>query len=246
VGGLSLTGVNLKRTALTLAVAAAATGLTATAAAANGYPTISSFTVTRATTSTLTVAWTPEAPPIVMTPIRYRITWLELGVPGLTWTSQPPDYAAADSPVTLTGLLPEHRYQISISALLEGSTYTTSVVGQTLPSDRMPSHVSGAVPRVPGRVLNPLPPVVIPPPAAAPLQRLAPPARALLPRYTPARTYRTCAALNRVYPHGVARPGARDRTLRGRRPVRGFTVDARTYAANSRLDRDGDGIACEA
>lgn len=56
-------------------------------------------------------------------------------------------------------------------------------------------------------------------------------------------TYRNCTALNRVYPSGVARPGARDRTVG--RAVTGYRVDRRVYTANKRLDRDRDGIACE-
>lgn len=56
-------------------------------------------------------------------------------------------------------------------------------------------------------------------------------------------TYRNCTALNRVYPSGVARPGARDRTVG--RAVTSYRVDRRVYTANQRLDRDRDGIACE-
>ncbi len=58
-------------------------------------------------------------------------------------------------------------------------------------------------------------------------------------------TFGSCAALNRTYPHGVARAGARDRTTQGRRQVRGYTVNTNVYNHNKRLDYDNDGIACE-
>jgi outer membrane biosynthesis protein TonB len=57
------------------------------------------------------------------------------------------------------------------------------------------------------------------------------------------RAYPNCAALNRVYPHGVGRPGAVDRTSGTR--VTTFTRDAATYRLNPGRDRDKDGIACE-
>lgn len=56
--------------------------------------------------------------------------------------------------------------------------------------------------------------------------------------------FKNCAALNKAYPHGVGRPGAKDKT--SSTPVRNFTVHAKLYAAQPRtLDRDRDGIACE-
>jgi hypothetical protein len=59
------------------------------------------------------------------------------------------------------------------------------------------------------------------------------------------RKYPNCAALNRVYPHGAGLPGARDNTT-GTPPVTTFAVKVKVYKLNaSRLDRDGDGIACE-
>ncbi len=57
--------------------------------------------------------------------------------------------------------------------------------------------------------------------------------------------FRSCSALNAVYPHGVARTGAVDLVNGNQVAVVGFAVDSRTYAANSSLDIDGDGIACE-
>jgi Excalibur calcium-binding domain./Domain of unknown function (DUF1994). len=59
-----------------------------------------------------------------------------------------------------------------------------------------------------------------------------------------AKVYSNCAAMHADYPHGVGRPGAADHT--SGKPVTTFTVNAALYDANRKLDRDGDGIACEA
>jgi hypothetical protein len=58
-----------------------------------------------------------------------------------------------------------------------------------------------------------------------------------------AKRYKNCAALNRAYPHGVGRPGARDKT--SGTPVTTFKRSTALYKANRKSDRDGDGIACE-
>jgi hypothetical protein len=58
-----------------------------------------------------------------------------------------------------------------------------------------------------------------------------------------AREFKNCTALNRVYPHGVGRVGARDRT--SGTPVRNFKRSNLLYRQNRKSDRDGDGIACE-
>jgi hypothetical protein len=56
-----------------------------------------------------------------------------------------------------------------------------------------------------------------------------------------------CTALNRKYPHGVGKVGARDKTSGD--PVRTFRRSNVLYATamrwNRTLDRDKDGIACE-
>jgi hypothetical protein len=67
------------------------------------------------------------------------------------------------------------------------------------------------------------------------------------------RSYRSCTALHRDYPHGVGRKGARDHT--SGTPVTNFKVSNTLYAYNDGkaplhagehdLDRDNDGIACE-
>jgi hypothetical protein len=58
-----------------------------------------------------------------------------------------------------------------------------------------------------------------------------------------ARTFKNCTALNKVYPHGVGKPGARDHT--SGRPVTSFKRSKPLYLANTKSDRDKDGIACE-
>ena len=60
-----------------------------------------------------------------------------------------------------------------------------------------------------------------------------------------ARVFQNCAALNRTYPHGVARTGARDRVSGAPKPVTNFTVNTAVYNANKKSDRDKDGVACE-
>jgi Excalibur calcium-binding domain len=57
------------------------------------------------------------------------------------------------------------------------------------------------------------------------------------------RKYQNCKALNRRYPHGVGRFGARDHT--SGTPVTNFRRSNRLYRLNKGLDRDKDGIACE-
>jgi Excalibur calcium-binding domain len=82
-----------------------------------------------------------------------------------------------------------------------------------------------------------------PPPAvAAPATSAPPPAAALPP--AAGTGFANCTALRQEYPHGVGRPGAVDHT--SGKPVTTFTQSAALYQANAGLDRDGDGIACEA
>ncbi|QYF91027.1 excalibur calcium-binding domain-containing protein [Arthrobacter sp. PAMC25284] len=67
------------------------------------------------------------------------------------------------------------------------------------------------------------------------------------------KSYKNCAELNKVYPHGVGKSGARDRT--SGKPVTNFKVSNTLYSYNDGgakrhlgerdLDRDNDGIACE-
>jgi len=59
-----------------------------------------------------------------------------------------------------------------------------------------------------------------------------------------ATKYKNCTALNKVYPHGLAKSKyVKDHT--SGTPVKNFWVNAKVYAVNTGLDRDKDGIACE-
>jgi hypothetical protein len=68
-----------------------------------------------------------------------------------------------------------------------------------------------------------------------------------------ARHFKSCTALNKVYPHGVGMPSAKDHTS-GKR-VTNFKKSSALYKANNGprnprtgeydLDRDNDKIACE-
>jgi len=58
-----------------------------------------------------------------------------------------------------------------------------------------------------------------------------------------ARSFANCTALNKVYPHGVGKWGAKDHTSGTR--VTTFKRSNDLYNANKGSDRDGDGIACE-
>jgi hypothetical protein len=78
--------------------------------------------------------------------------------------------------------------------------------------------------------------------AALSLIGLAAPAQAAPPK---PRKYANCTALHKVYRHGVARKGGRDKVTGSTKPVTTFTVYTATYNLNRALDRDKDGVACE-
>jgi len=59
----------------------------------------------------------------------------------------------------------------------------------------------------------------------------------------PAKDFKNCTALNKVYPHGVGLHKAKDRTSGD--PVRNFKKSKPLYKANDESDADNDGIACE-
>ena len=54
--------------------------------------------------------------------------------------------------------------------------------------------------------------------------------------------YRNCAAMNRVYPHGVG--WKKGLVNKGGKPV-AYAVNEALYTRNQARDRDKDGIACE-
>jgi hypothetical protein len=57
-----------------------------------------------------------------------------------------------------------------------------------------------------------------------------------------AKKFKNCTELNKVYPGGVALPGA---VNAGGATKKEPKYDKALYAANKKSDRDGDGIACE-
>ena len=61
--------------------------------------------------------------------------------------------------------------------------------------------------------------------------------------------YSNCTNLNKLYPHGVGKLKARDRTSSGDEPVTNFKRSTKIYLEamkyNRGLDRDKDGVACE-
>lgn len=61
------------------------------------------------------------------------------------------------------------------------------------------------------------------------------------------KLYENCTNLNKKYPHGLGRKGARDRTSGD--PVTAFRRSTKLYneamSYNRGLDRDKDGVACE-
>jgi Excalibur calcium-binding domain len=61
----------------------------------------------------------------------------------------------------------------------------------------------------------------------------------------PLTVYANCTAMHTTYKHGVGRTGARDHVTSGT-PVTTFFVSTALYDANTKLDRDKDGVACEA
>lgn len=60
--------------------------------------------------------------------------------------------------------------------------------------------------------------------------------------YASANKFKNCIALNKVYPGGVALPGAINA---GGATKKEPKYDKALYTANKKSDRDGDGIACE-
>lgn len=63
--------------------------------------------------------------------------------------------------------------------------------------------------------------------------------------------FQNCTALNKSYPHGVGKKGAKDHVANPKKdkPVTTFRVDTALYTKamkyNKGLDRDKDGVACE-
>ena len=82
--------------------------------------------------------------------------------------------------------------------------------------------------------------------AAAPAGSVLAPASAAA---ATAKSYQNCTALNRAYPHGVKKSSGTKDVVRShgrtyKHASKAYTSKA-LYNANTRLDRDKDGIACE-
>ncbi|HEY4267614.1 MAG TPA: excalibur calcium-binding domain-containing protein [Galbitalea sp.] len=58
--------------------------------------------------------------------------------------------------------------------------------------------------------------------------------------------YKNCTAMHVHYKHGVAKTGARDHVKGKSKPDTRFYRSTAIYNANKGLDRDKDGVACEA
>ena len=64
----------------------------------------------------------------------------------------------------------------------------------------------------------------------------------IFPVNAAAKKFKNCTELNKVYPGGVALPGA---VNAGGATKKEPKYDKALYTANKKSDRDGDGIACE-
>lgn len=58
--------------------------------------------------------------------------------------------------------------------------------------------------------------------------------------------FKNCTALHKRFPHGVGLTTAHDKVAKGRKPVTNFARSNAWYKLNKGLDRDHDGVACEA
>ncbi len=62
----------------------------------------------------------------------------------------------------------------------------------------------------------------------------------------PLEKFKSCKAMNRVFPYGLGKPGAKDKVhYAGGRKSTKFKRLTRIYKKNKKLDRDKDGIICE-
>lgn len=62
------------------------------------------------------------------------------------------------------------------------------------------------------------------------------------------KKYKNCTALHKDFEHGIRKRGAKDKVRGDSDPVpaRLIPVKRKLYKANTKLDRDKDGVACEA
>ncbi|RUR03311.1 excalibur calcium-binding domain-containing protein [Labedella endophytica] len=88
-----------------------------------------------------------------------------------------------------------------------------------------------------GAVLSPLPAAAVAAPSTGTVAVAGSPFAA--------KPFANCTALNKKYPHGVGKKGAKDKVSGKTKPVTNFTVSTALYNENKKSDRDKDGIACE-
>lgn len=116
------------------------------------------------------------------------------------------------------------------------------------PAQTLPTRADPPTP-APDPLPTPTPtPTSTPVPFMPPSTSPEPPATTTEPATTTraAKSYSNCTALRVDYPHGVARTGGVDLVSGKRRnPQPAYKVSNALYDANSNLDRDDDGVACE-
>jgi len=83
-------------------------------------------------------------------------------------------------------------------------------------------------------------------PAAQATPARSPARPTVLPAAAAPVHFSSCAKLHGMFPDGVGLVGARDHVAKGAKPVTNFTRNKAWYVKNKGLDRDHDGIACEA
>jgi len=129
---------------------------------------------------------------------------------------------------------------IVLSLVLAGCGGGSSAADTSSPTDTPSATVaSTAAPSPtdsPTDTFTPAPPATSEPGAITSSQMSTPAAPA-------AASFSNCTEMHGQYPHGVGKPGAVDST--SGTPVTDFVQSQELYDANSGLDRDGDGIACE-
>ena len=83
------------------------------------------------------------------------------------------------------------------------------------------------------------------PEVSAPTATSATQSDAAIKTPTTLKEYKNCTALQKKYPHGVGKKGAKDKVRGSTKPVKTFAVNTKVYNQNKKSDRDKDGVACE-
>ena len=185
-----------------------------------------------------TAAETPQkagmTPAVIVTTSREETTTPAQNASPLSapWTTPSVTSPTPQQPSATTETLPSTMAQQDGSS--PAPTTDPAPVATTAPKPvATPTTTAASAPTTPA-VSRPLAGTEAPPPAPVPLAQTV-------------KTYKNCDALRQDYPHGVGRSGAVDLTNGGpkKNPVTDFFVDDALYEANSKSDKDKDGIACE-